>query len=286
MCWRPPALDRHSAYVALSRHRDDVEFHYGRDDFADQGRLVRTLLRERAKDMASDYVRDFADRRAIVLPLTAQLASERTIEPAPPRQRGMFEGLKLRVAPIPTLEQGTPSPLTFAVQRYARATADILKLQGQGIDALPHQRVALDSAGAALNAVRHDGARDLRGAFARDHGLIDDAANGRTTATLRAMMLENEVRNDPSLRADRFVEEWRKLRSQHEALNRVGDNAGLPACPEPHGRDGEGLRTRCPGRVATEKRLPELGMRAVSKASLSHDLQEQLGLSRSRGMGR
>src|SRR3546814_3380579 len=61
-----PGLDRHSAYVALSRHRDSAQLHYGCDDFADQSRLVRTLSRGRAKDMASDYMRDFADRRAIM----------------------------------------------------------------------------------------------------------------------------------------------------------------------------------------------------------------------------
>jgi Ti-type conjugative transfer relaxase TraA len=44
-----PGMDRHSAYVALSRHRDGVQLHYGRDDFADQRQLVRTLGRERAK---------------------------------------------------------------------------------------------------------------------------------------------------------------------------------------------------------------------------------------------
>ena len=53
-----PGMDRHSAYVALSRHRDGVQLHYGRDDFADQRQLARTLGRERAKDMASDYGRD------------------------------------------------------------------------------------------------------------------------------------------------------------------------------------------------------------------------------------
>src|SRR3546814_7563496 len=65
-------MDRHSAYVALSRHRDGVQLHYGRDDFADQRQLTRTLSRERAKDMASDYPRDrdaeiraFADRRGL-----------------------------------------------------------------------------------------------------------------------------------------------------------------------------------------------------------------------------
>jgi RNA helicase len=51
-----PGLDRHAAYVALSRHRESVSLHYGQDDFADQGKLVRTLGRDRAKDMAADYV--------------------------------------------------------------------------------------------------------------------------------------------------------------------------------------------------------------------------------------
>jgi len=48
-------LDRHGAYVALSRHRDSVDLHYGADDFADRDRLVRTLGRERGKNMVADY---------------------------------------------------------------------------------------------------------------------------------------------------------------------------------------------------------------------------------------
>src|SRR5437762_4242758 len=62
------------SYVALSRHRQSVELHYGRDDFADQRRLGRVLSRERAKDMASDYERDIGrdivperpDRKSVV----------------------------------------------------------------------------------------------------------------------------------------------------------------------------------------------------------------------------
>ena len=65
-----PGLDRHSAYVALSRHRDRLQLHYGRDDFDDQRSLARTLARDRTKDMTSDYaqiyqdeLRTFAERR-------------------------------------------------------------------------------------------------------------------------------------------------------------------------------------------------------------------------------
>jgi Ti-type conjugative transfer relaxase TraA len=56
-----PGLDRHGAYVALSRHRDGVALHYGTDDFASSDQLARTLSRQRSKDMASDY----AQRRGI-----------------------------------------------------------------------------------------------------------------------------------------------------------------------------------------------------------------------------
>ena len=111
-----PGMDRHSAYVALSRHRDGVQLHYGRDDFADQRQLVRTLGRERAKDMASDYpmvrdrdaeVRAFADRRGLAgeihLPDAPREAGRGS--PAPPERtaadkasprRSMFDGFKSR----------------------------------------------------------------------------------------------------------------------------------------------------------------------------------------------
>ena len=60
-----PGMDSHGAYVAMSRHRDGLTLHYGRDDFAGQSKLVRTLSRERGKDMASDYKpeQQFAERR-------------------------------------------------------------------------------------------------------------------------------------------------------------------------------------------------------------------------------
>src|SRR5690606_27543361 len=65
-----PGMDAHGSYVALSRHRDSMDLHYGRGDFAGQDRLARTLSRDRAKDMATDYERvdpaqSYAERRGI-----------------------------------------------------------------------------------------------------------------------------------------------------------------------------------------------------------------------------
>jgi hypothetical protein len=98
-----PGLDRHAAYVALSRHRDSVDLHYGRENFADQGKLVRALARESGKDMASDYVgrsagaRAFAERRGITIRDRIAQAVEKVV---PDKVRGMFEGLRLPT-PVP-----------------------------------------------------------------------------------------------------------------------------------------------------------------------------------------
>jgi len=66
-----PHMDRHAAYVGLTRHRDGVALHYAAEDFADPGRLAWALSRERAKDTTLDYggeadpVRRYAERRGL-----------------------------------------------------------------------------------------------------------------------------------------------------------------------------------------------------------------------------
>jgi hypothetical protein len=236
--------------------------------------------------MASDYTRDFADRRTIIMPSPAATPRERAAPAPPTPMRGMFDGLKLGTAPTTAAEPRAPSSLSSAVQRYARATADILKMRGQGLEELPHQRVAFDAAGTALNTIRPDSARDLRSAFARDRGLIEEAATGRTTAAIRAMMLESEVRNDPSLRADRFVEDWQKLRGRRQAFHHAGDDAGMRRVRSEMGAMAKSLERDAQVESLLKKRLPELGVKMSGSASLSHDLQEWLGISRSRGLGR
>ena len=48
-------LDRHAAYVGLTRHREGVELHWAREDLRDRAGLERVLSRERAKDTTLDY---------------------------------------------------------------------------------------------------------------------------------------------------------------------------------------------------------------------------------------
>src|SRR3546814_416030 len=157
-----PGLDRHGAYVALSRHRDGMALHYGRDDFKDQDKLVRTLSRERAKDMATDYAkadpaRSFAERRGI----TFRERVAEIVRQAPEKARGMFDGLRLAIggqdrgAPAaPERQRGIFAdfkPLApaadparaaqtdrahvrrLAAERHARAILDIRKMQDKDL---------------------------------------------------------------------------------------------------------------------------------------------------------
>lgn len=104
-----PGMDRHGAYVGMTRHKDGMALHYGRDDFKDDARLVRTLSRERTKDMASDYrqvdpVKEYAERRGITL---GERIAE-IVKPVVEKARGMFDGLRLS---LPGQDRGaTPAP--------------------------------------------------------------------------------------------------------------------------------------------------------------------------------
>jgi Ti-type conjugative transfer relaxase TraA len=51
-------LDSHSSYVAMSRHRESADLFYGRDVFLTKNDLVKTLGRDRAKDVTLDYLND------------------------------------------------------------------------------------------------------------------------------------------------------------------------------------------------------------------------------------
>lgn len=73
-----PRLDRHAAYVALSRHRDRVDLHYATDGIS-RTRLDAILSRDGAKDTSLDYDearRPSADWRAAAGPPAPPVLSE------------------------------------------------------------------------------------------------------------------------------------------------------------------------------------------------------------------
>jgi Ti-type conjugative transfer relaxase TraA len=224
-----PGMDSHSAYVALSRHRDRVDLHYGNDDFADQGKLVRTLSRDRAKDMASDYARDperqFAERRGISF--RERVAD--LVRKVPDKVRSMFDGLRL---PVERPAERARSPKDEArqarrniVARHARAVVSIFESFDKGHPANPYQVREIREARKDLNGLREHASTDLETVYKKDPSLPREAASGNFTRAMRAMQLEAEIRTDPARRAERFVERWNKLSGVADRAYVTGDIA-------------------------------------------------------------
>ncbi len=304
-----PGMDRHGAYVGMSRHRDGLAVHYGRDDFRDQSQLVHTLSRERAKDMASDYERhdpaqQFAERRGI----TFRECIAEIIQKIPERARGMFDGFRPK-AQAPEREPGmfanfrpqphgpegekeqalvrqarAPDPRS-AVERFARAAADIERMHGQGLPVLPHQRAAMDKAREALDAIRPNASTDLGAALQRQPELVHEAAEGRGQAAMRAMQLEAEIRADPFQRADRFVEGWQQLQRHREDLQRDGDFRGAKrVAQEMHGM-AKGLERDAQMESVLRGRTRELGIDMEMGRSLARDLADSVPFDHGRNLG-
>ncbi len=180
-----PTMDRHMAYVGLTRHREGVALHYGADDFArGQVDVARVLGRERPKDTTLDYAAGFAERRGIIpardgieVPARGQehsrgpFAGLRLGREGGDRQpdaptKGRFAGLRLgRSGQAEAPRRDIGDRLEQAVSGYAEAWRDAERMTAQKLPVLPHQAQELDRAGKALDAQRPHGAADLAAAL-------------------------------------------------------------------------------------------------------------------------
>jgi Ti-type conjugative transfer relaxase TraA len=245
-----PGMDAHGSYVALSRHRDGVDLHYGRDDFASQDRLTRTLSRDRSKDMASDYERadpaqDYAERRGITF---RERVAEIVRKVVREKVSNMFDGLRpsaeaapgpdgarrpQREAPERKVANDPEAALrkarTKALVRHARAVDAIFDMQERGGKASPEQVKELQEARKVFEEVRPNGSHDAEAAYKKKPELVREAAGGQVNRVIRALQLETELRTDPSRRADRFVERWQTLDRASQRQYQAGDMSGYKA---------------------------------------------------------
>jgi ATP-dependent exoDNAse (exonuclease V) alpha subunit len=66
-------LDAHASYVGMTRHRESVDLFYSQEEFPNYIDLVKSLSRERAKDVSLDYLGDFKVNQDIQSSLSKQL---------------------------------------------------------------------------------------------------------------------------------------------------------------------------------------------------------------------
>ncbi len=308
-----PGMDAHSSYVALSRHRDGTDLHYGRDDFADQNRLVRTLSRDRAKDMATDYERadpaqSYAERRGITF-------RERVVEIVrkivPEKVRGMFDGPRSpadttpgdnaipspqRAAPERTVAADPEAALrkarADALVRHARASDAIIEAKQQGLAPSDEQRRELGAARRAFDEVRPHGWQDAEAAYSKDNGLAREAGGGRIGRAIRALQLETEIRTGrnadpgitPSARADRFVERWQNLSQNSQRQYAAGDYSGYKAARSQMGDMANSLQRDPQLESLLAGRRKDLGIGGDFDTGMG--IGKDLALSHGLGLGR
>jgi len=312
-----PAMDAHGSYVALSRHRDGMELHYCRDDFGGQDRLIRTLSRDRAKDMASDYeqldpARDYAERRGITF---RERVAEIVRKVVPEKLRGMFDGLRLPAdrAPgsdgVPQPERGsagmearreTAAPAREVVEapeealrkvrtrafiRHARAVDTIFEAQEMGGKASPEQVKELNEARKAFEGVRPYGSHDAEAAYKKNPDLASEAATGRTARAIRALQLETELRTDPQRSADRFVERWQKLDLTSQRQYEAGNMSGYKATRSAMGDMAKSLERDPQLESILANRKLELGIQFELGRRLGQELAFTHGIDLGRGRG-
>ncbi len=317
-----PGLDAHGSYVALSRHRYGMDLHYGRDDFAGQDKLINTLSRDRAKDMATDYDRidpaqDYAERRGIafrarVAQIMRKLMPERLrdaiddyidnlrspgqhVPAGADREAARREvqrdlevtSRKTGIRPEELLRRAS-SGQSFV--RHARAVDAIFVAQDRGIAATPELVQELHEARAAFDEHRPDGSRDAEAVYKRNPGFAADVASGdpdRAAPARRALQLETEMRKNPELRADRFVERFQELRQTGERQYAAGNYSGYRSARAEMGNMAMSLERDPQMESLLEGRKKQLGismdfdsgMRLGRQLALSH------GLGRGRGIG-
>jgi hypothetical protein len=317
-----PGMDAHSSYVALSRHRDGVDLHYGRDDFANQDRLTRTLSRNRAKDMASDYERadpaqSYAERRGITF---RERVAEIVRKVVPEKVRNMFDGLR-SPSDMPGLDggrrperdrpererSGTPAERrqtdaperevaeeaekelrrvrTRALVRHARAVNTIFEAQEMGGKASPEHVKELQTARRVFEDVRPYGSVDAEAAYKKNPDLAHEAGSGRVNRAIRALQLETELRIDPSRRADRFVERWQELGQTRLRQYQAGDMSGYRATRSAMGDMARSLERDPQMEAILANRKLELGIAFDSGRRLGIELTFSHGIYLGRGRG-
>jgi Ti-type conjugative transfer relaxase TraA len=307
-----PHLDRHAAYVGLTRHREGVALHYAREDFADRERLAHTLGRERAKDTTLDYeresdlVRRYAERRGLVPESEIRLPERKT-----ERMRGRFAGLRLEMpgeAPglvreiaVPDRGEDLPGPEARQQERendlaaYVRAWSDMARMGQQNLPVLPHQQIALERAGRRLEAHEAGLSRDVRAVLKREPELARGVGQPQGRAALdrvigmeraERLLLERTGREMVKMwnRLERGFDEaereydWRKerdLRQRLEALARE-----VKANPPLH----ELLRSRGHEFAIARDSLLDRVVRSRD-ADPGRELRRELGLDREYGLG-
>jgi Ti-type conjugative transfer relaxase TraA len=316
-------MDRHAAYVGLSRHRERVDLHWSEDQVGSRERLTRVLGRERLKDTSLDYgaertefeqkiqpesrdsARAYAERRGLVpaseIVLRDRQAKTQRAEPARPR-RGLFAGLKLdvgrpeaaaAVAPAAAEQNREADRLVRSVGAYARAWADAERMRAAGLPVLPHQTEALVRADRALEEQQPSFGQDLNAALTRAPKLAQGIGTDTGLAALiEAGRVESAQRTSLEERAREAVRAWARLEQAYEQAEKKYDYRAQREIGGRMEQFAKELKRDPQLDSVLRQRGQQLGVaegsqlaRVVQSQGIDHALTRELGLRHGRGLG-
>ncbi|BBD41482.1 Ti-type conjugative transfer relaxase TraA (plasmid) [Aminobacter sp. Y103A] len=138
------SLDRHLTYVAMTRHREDLQVYFGRRSFEMNGGLTKILSRRNAKETTLDYERgtlyrqalQFAESRGLHIMQVARtlmhdrldwtLRQKSKLTDLTTRLRQLGERFGLRQSP-PTQPANEAKPMVAGITRFENSVADTVE---------------------------------------------------------------------------------------------------------------------------------------------------------------
>lgn len=135
------SLDRHLTYVAMTRHREDLQLYYATRSFSFNGGLAKVLSRQNAKETTLDYERGqfyrealrFAEDRGLhIIQVARTLVRDRLDWTL--RQKAKFVDLSQRLAAIASRLGFTQTPKTQTMKEAAPMVAGIKTFSGSVAD--------------------------------------------------------------------------------------------------------------------------------------------------------
>lgn len=189
--------------------------------------------------------------------------------------------------PDPDPEAAMRRVRTKALIRHARAADAIFQARHRGLEPTDDQLRELGAARRVFDEVRPYGWQDAEAAYNKDNSLAHDAAKSNTARAIRALYLETELRTDPQLRADRFVERWQKLSRASERQYANGDRSAYQSTRSAMADMARSLERdpQMESLLANRKRELGIGMGMETGRRLGDELAFSHGLGRGRGRG-
>ncbi|MCZ8158888.1 MAG: Ti-type conjugative transfer relaxase TraA [Rhizobiaceae bacterium] len=207
-------MDRHLAYVAMTRHRDAVRLYAGRDELKDMKALSASLGRSGAKETVLDYTDAFAARRGLGegISLRSEIALGPTMQWDDADRAARAEsGASVKSEP------GVP-PLVPVITRYDRTVEEVARAE-----AVRHLDQALDGVRSVGPSVFVDSAP-----FAALVARVITERNGDVSALAKAVAERPEVFGELRGKAG-FMGDNRERKEARRLAGALGAHVGYAA---------------------------------------------------------